>query len=439
MSDIKKEICIFWFRRDLRLEDNTALFMALKSGYKVLPVFILDKNILSQFDNNQNAQVEFIYQQLLSLKAQLTDLNSSIIVSYSTPIEFFEQITSKYSIKAVYVNEDYELYARKRDSEIEKILNTKNISFYSYKDQVIFSKNDIIKDDGTPYTVFTPYSKKWKNCFKFEFVIPYNCKAYFNNFFHFKESFFPSFSDLGYVSRGIVFPNNEIDDLLIKNYNTYRDYPAFKGTSRLGVHLRFGTISIRKLVSKAYQLNDVFLNELIWREFYFAITWHFPHICNNNSFKIKYDEIKWQNDEINFNAWCEGKTGYPFVDAGMRELNTTGFMHNRARMITASFLVKHLLIDWRWGETYFANKLLDFDFSANNGGWQWAAGSGCDAAPYFRIFNPRLQTLKFDKEEKYIRKWIPEIDSNLYPKPIVEHNFARKRAIEIYKKALSDI
>lgn len=438
MFDTKREICIFWFRRDLRLEDNAALFRALTSGYQVLPIFIFDKNILNQFEKGKNAQVEFIHKQLISLKTKLQRLNSSIIVTHSTPCEFFKQITDNYSVKAVYANEDYELLARKRDTEIERLLNAKEIQFHTCKDQVIFSKDDILKDDGAPYTVFTPYSRKWNSCFKPEHIIPYNCEVYFNNFVHFEYPDCPSLSELGYESSRITFPSSEINEQLIQNYNIYRDYPALEATSRLSIHLRFGTISIRKLVSKAYKLSDIFLNELIWREFYFAITWHFPHIADGYSFKRKYDDIAWRNNEDDFKAWCEGKTGYPFVDAGMRQLNATGFMHNRARMITASFLAKHLLIDWRWGEHYFANKLLDFDFSANNGGWQWAAGSGCDAAPYFRIFNPELQALKFDKERKYIQKWVPEINTNEYPKPIVDHEFARNRALEVYQKALKD-
>ena len=423
----------------MRLEDNAGLFKALTSGYEVLPIFIFDKNILRQFENKQNAQIEFIHQQLLALKVKLVGLNSSLIVVHSTPTEFFDQITEKYLVKAVYTNEDYELSACERDSEVEIRLNAKGIPFQTHKDQVIFSKNDILKNDETPYTVFSPYSKKWKSCFTSESVTPYDCKAHFNNLVSFESSNFPTLFDLGYESARITFPCSEGDDYLIQNYNIYRDYPGLEGTSRLGIHLRFGTISIRELVSKASKFNDIFLNELIWREFYFSITWHFPQICRSYSFKRKYDDIVWRNDENDFKAWCEGKTGYPFVDAGMRQLNATGFMHNRARMIAASFLIKHLLIDWRWGEFYFANRLLDFDFSANNGGWQWAAGSGCDAAPYFRIFNPELQATKFDKDKKYIRKWIPEINTDRYPKPIIEHNFARKRSIEVYQKALKNI
>lgn len=432
--NMNKELCIFWFRRDLRLEDNVALYYALTSGYPVLPIFVFDTNILRRFGYKQNGQVEFIFEQLSILKTELESYKSSLFVGHGTPVEIFEELLSRYEIKSVYANEDYELYSRERDVVIEN--KNKGIPLKLYKDQVIFGKNDILKEDGTPYSIFTPYSKKWKSSFNPQFLQPYNCTIHFRNFVRFEYPYFPKLSDLGYQSRGIVFPENTIDDTLILNYALHRNYPAIQGTSRLGVHLRFGTISIRMLVKKAYDLSDAFLNELIWREFYFAITWHYPYVNQGFSFKKKYDTIEWRNNETEFEAWCTGQTGYPFVDAGMRELNTTGFMHNRVRMIAASFLVKHLLIDWRWGEAYFANRLLDFDFSANNGGWQWAAGSGCDAAPYFRIFNPQLQSLKFDKDGTYIRKWVPEKDTSNYPIPIVEHNLAKKRSIDVYQQAL---
>lgn len=430
-------IVIFWFRRDLRLDDNAGLFHALNSGYRVLPVFIFDTEILKQFEAPQNAQVEFIHQQLLILRKELNTHGSSIEIGHSTPEAFFEKLCQKYSIKAVYTNEDYELSARKRDTHIESLLHKKGIDFVSFKDQVIFSKDDIVKDDGTPYTVFTPYSKRWKQNLCLQHIEPFDNKNLFSHFYQFTSDYIPSLSDLGFPEKtGISFPAAEINNEIISNYSQRRDYPSVEGTSRIGIHLRFGTTSIRKLVAKAQKLNETFLNELIWREFYHAITWHFPHICEGKAFKPQYDNIAWRNNESEFKAWCEGKTGYPIVDAGMRQLNETGFMHNRVRMITASFLIKHLLIDWRWGEAYFANKLLDFDFAANNGGWQWAASSGCDAVPYFRIFNPQLQTEKFDKHLDYIKKWIPEFDLINYIRPIVNHEFARKRVLQVYDAAL---
>ncbi|MBD8349483.1 cryptochrome/photolyase family protein [Dysgonomonas sp. HGC4] len=430
-------IVIFWFRRDLRLDDNTGLYHALKSQYPVLPIFIFDTDILKQFETPENAQVEFIHQQLQILQKELRGYGSSIEIDHSTPEVFFDNLCKQYTIKAVYINEDYELSARRRDTDIENFLRKKDIDFLSFKDQVIFSKEDILKDDGTPYTVFTPYSKRWKQHIQPVHLQSFDNRDFFSNFYKFENDNIPSLSDLGFTQRrGLIFPPIEVSDHLIKNYNQQRDYPSIEGTSRLGIHLRFGTISIRKLIAKAQSINDTFLNELIWREFYHAITWHFPHICKGQAFKPQYDEIVWRNNETEFTAWCEGKTGYPIVDAGMRQLNETGFMHNRIRMITASFLIKHLLIDWRWGEAYFANKLLDFDFAANNGGWQWAASSGCDAVPYFRIFNPQLQTEKFDKHLEYIKRWIPDFDPLNYIPPIVNHEFARKRALDVYSNAL---
>lgn len=432
----KEEISVCWFRRDLRLDDNAALFHALSGNYKVLPVFVFDKQILAMFEKPQNAQVEFIHKTILELNAQLQKLKSSILVAHSTPIEFFNDISNRYTIKTVYANEDYELSSIQRDNAVKQLLNEKGIEFHTYKDHVILAKDELLKDDGFPYTVFTPYSKKWKQKFSDSHTQPFNCNRFASNYLKVTNEAIPTLSNLGYGSRGIEFPPSDVTDDLITNYAANRDYPAMRGTSRLGIHLRFGTISIRQLVRRAITLNDTFLNELIWRDFYHSITYHFPRVCQGQSFKAKYDNIVWQNNEVLFAQWCDGQTGYPFVDVGMRELNATGFMHNRVRMIVASFLVKHLLIDWRWGEAYFANKLLDFDFAANNGGWQWAAGCGCDAAPYFRVFNPSLQADKFDKQLEYIRKWIPEIGTDSYCKPIVEHDFARKRAIETYKRYL---
>lgn len=432
-------IAVFCFRRDLRLNDNTGLYHALKSPYPVLPVFIFDPDILNQFEKPENGQVQFIHNQLQKLNRKVRQYGSSIIIDFCKPILFFEKLSKEYNIKAVYTNEDYELSARRRDSEIEKYLISKGIEFHYYKDQVIFGKDDILKDNGTPYTVFTPYSKRWKQKLSSIYLESLSVERLLTNLYKLEKDYIPQLSDLGFKSRNIIIASDIINDATIIQYSKLRDYPAIEGTSHLGIHLRFGTISIRQLVSKAQMLNDTFLNELIWRDFYHSITYHFPHIGEGKAFRPEYDNIVWRNNEAEFEAWCNGKTGYPLVDAGMRELNETGFMHNRVRMITASFLTKHLLIDWRWGEAYFANKLLDFDFAANNGGWQWAAGSGCDAVPYFRIFNPLLQAEKFDKDRVYIKKWLPEYNSSSYHNPIVDHQFARQRAIETYRTALKSL
>lgn len=433
---IKEKIAIFWHRRDLRLEDNAGLYHALKSGYKVLPIFIFDQNILDKLEDKKDRRVEFIHQALTEIQDKLTALGSTIIVKYGNPNKIWQEILENFDIAEVYTNHDYEKYAIERDNEVRKMLNAKGIAFYTFKDQTIFEKNEVLSGAGTPYTVFTPYSRKWKDTLNDFYAKSYPNEVYFQNFLRHEKIEILSLADIGFEAIGEAFPKKEIREELIKKYDELRDIPSILGTSRLSVHLRFGTVSIRKLVQKALKLNGKWLNELIWRDFYMNILHHFPHISDGKSFRLVYDNIVWRNNETEFEKWCEGKTGYPIVDAGMRELNATGFMHNRVRMITASFLIKHLLIDWRWGEAYFAQKLLDFDFSANNGGWQWASSSGCDAAPYFRIFNPTSQTQKFDPELRYIKKWIPELNSFEYPKPIVEHTFARERVLKVYKEAL---
>jgi deoxyribodipyrimidine photo-lyase len=427
---------VMWFRRDLRLYDNAALFYALKSGKPVLPVFIFDTQILNQLEDKSDRRVSFIYDALCKMQSQLASIGSTMEVINDSPINAFKYLLTKYTIEQVYTSEDYEGYAIERDTNIEQLLSNRGIAFHKYKDQVIFHKSDVLKDDGKPYTVYTPYSKKWKATLTDSDIKTFNCEPYFSSFLKQAVLPFPDLKSIGFKHCKEDLPSGEINQDLIRKYSDQRDIPGINGTSKLGVHLRFGTVSIRQIVGIAKQLNDTFLNELIWREFYQMIVFHFPYINKGLSFKQEYDKIVWVNNEADFKAWCMGKTGYPIVDAGMRELNATGFMHNRVRMITASFLVKHLLIDWRWGESYFASKLMDYDFAANNGGWQWAAGSGCDAAPYFRVFNPTLQTQKFDPELKYIRKWVPELDSLTYPAPIVDHTTARLRALATYKKAL---
>lgn len=432
---MKPIVNIFWFRRDLRLYDNAGLYHALRSDNPVLPIFIFDRNILDELEDKTDRRVEFIHLALQEIQQQLVKLGSSLDVRYGKPVDIYKELLKEYDVKTIFTNHDYEPYARERDSSIEKLLKENNSGFCTFKDQVILEKDEVLKDDGKPYTVFTPYSRKWKAVLTDFHLKPYPNKKYFKNFYKQTERKIPALKEMGFESTGLSFPEKEWKGQVIRNYKEQRDIPSVQGTSRLSVHLRFGTISIRTLAAEAGALNETFLNELIWRDFYHMILWHFPKVVGH-AFKPEYDKIRWRNNEKEFKAWCDGKTGYPIVDAGMRELNATGFMHNRVRMIVASFLTKHLLIDWRWGEAYFAKKLLDFDLAANNGGWQWAAGSGCDAAPYFRVFNPYLQTKKFDPELKYVRKWVPEFEELTYPQPIVEHEIARKRCLETYAAAL---
>lgn len=432
-----QQVSIMWFRRDLRISDNAALYHALRSGFPVVPIFIFDRNILDKLEDKNDRRVEFIHGALQGIQNELKALGSSLDVRYGFPDKIWPQLLTDYNISEVYTNHDYEPYAKERDERIGKFLSERGVILKSFKDQVIFEKDEVTKDDGKPYTVFTPYSRKWKAKLTSFYLKAYPTERYHDNFFKQPAREIPSLEMMCFSGIGQPFPERMIKAELVKKYKEQRDLPAVAGTSRLGVHLRFGTLSIRKLAQYARPLSEGFLNELIWRDFYHMILWHFPHVGKGEAFKKNYDRIVWRNNEEEFHAWCEGKTGYPIVDAGMRELNATGFMHNRVRMITASFLIKHLLIDWRWGEAYFAQKLLDFDLAANNGGWQWAASSGCDAAPYFRVFNPALQTQKFDPKFEYIRKWVPEFESlTEYPKPIVEHNFARGRVLETYKSAL---
>ena len=437
---MKNSVNIFWFRRDLRLHDNAGLFHALSGNLPVLPIFIFDPNILDLLENKKDPRVEFIYRSLEMIQKQLLQFKSILDVYHGRPLEVFTSLCDNYAIDKVFANEDYEPYARDRDDEIESLLKKRGTAFHSYKDQVLFSKNEVLKDDGSPYTVFTPYSNKWKTFFNqpdSTALKPFPSESLFENLFQQDEKNFPGTDEIGFSFMAHKFPSKVPDPDLIRKYAALRDYPGLDATSHLGIHLRFGTISIRQLAAEAVRLSNVFLNELIWRDFYHMILWHFPDVGRGHAFKPAYEKIPWRNDEKEFQLWCEGRTGYPLVDAAMHQLNETGFMHNRMRMLTASFLSKHLLIDWRWGEAYFAEKLLDYDLASNNGGWQWAAGCGCDAAPYFRIFNPYIQQKKFDPEESYIKKWLPEFYKPGYPEPIVEHAFARDRAIAVYKKALT--
>lgn len=433
---IHQKLIIFWFRRDLRLDDNAGLYHALKNGAPVLPLFIFDRNILDQLEDKADRRVEFIHAALEEIQTELQESGSTLEVRDGLPVDVFRQLLTEYEVAAVYTNNDYEPDATERDKAVAALLEGKGVPLFSYKDQVIFEKNEVLKDDGKPYTIFTPYSRKWKALLKEFYLSSYPVKKYRDNFWQQDPKAIPSLAALGFSKTGGPFPGASMKTELLKTYQERRDYPGTPGTSRMGVHLRFGTVSIRALARLAAGTSDTYLNELIWRDFYQMILWHFPAVGKGRSFKPAYDHIRWRNNESEFEKWCAGQTGYPIVDAGMRELNATGFMHNRVRMIVASFLAKHLLIDWRWGEAYFAGKLLDFDLAANNGGWQWAAGSGCDAVPYFRIFNPALQTIKFDPGLQYIRRWVPELDEMHYPPPIVDHKMARKRALEVYGNAV---
>lgn len=434
----KKEISIFWFRRDLRLEDNVGLYNCLQQNIPVLPLFIFDKNILDKLEDKTDKRLSFIHKALSEIDETLKAIGSGLKTLYDNPIAAFEQLAKEYNIKSVFFNHDYEPYAIKRDKELLDLLALSGTSFLSFKDQVIFEKDEVMAGGGQAYTVFTPYSKKWKSQLNNDLLNPKDSSPYFGNFLKWEGNGLVSLSDMGFNETENQFPSPEVKEELIRDYAEKRNFPFLPATSKLSVHLRFGTISIRKLVQLALKNSETWLNELIWREFYMNILYHFPRVGQGKAFKPAYDLIPWRQDPEAFQKWCDGKTGYPIVDAGMRELNETGFMHNRVRMIVASFLVKHLLIDWRLGEAYFAKKLLDYDLSANNGGWQWAAGSGCDAAPYFRVFNPTLQTEKFDKEMKYIKKWVPEYNSLTYMQnQIVNHEFARKRVLDVYKTALA--
>lgn len=433
---MKAPVNICWFRRDLRLHDQAALFHALSSGKPVLPLFIFDPLILDKLEDRNDARVHFIHSALKQMQAELAAAGSSLEVYHGTPLEVFKQLLGKYEVDTVFTNRDYEPYARERDQAVAGLLKDGGASLCTFKDQVIFEMSDVMKDDGKPYTVFTPYSKKWKALLQEKDLASYPTRKLFHRFYQQELQPIPSIESLGFEPSAILFPSNAWEDEIIAHYKENRDFPSRKGTSRLSVHLRFGMVSIRQLVAATKGLSETYLNELIWREFYSMILWHFPQVGQGRSFKPAYDAIEWRRDEGEYEKWCRGLTGYPIVDAGMRELNATGFMHNRVRMIVASFLCKHLLLDWRLGEAWFARKLLDFDLASNNGGWQWAAGSGCDAAPYFRIFNPYLQTLKFDPQSEYIRKWVPEYAESNYPLPVIEHGKARQRCLDVYSTAL---
>ncbi len=436
MNQKKPLVTLFWFRRDLRLDDNAGLYHALKNHLQVQPLFIFDKDILNQLSST-DARVLFIHQTLEKIKEDLQKKGSDLIVRYGEVEEIFEQLFTEFHVDAVYANHDYEPKAIKRDEKISELCQSKNIQFLTYKDQCIFEKKEILSDQQKNYTVYTPYKKKWLSL-----VNEFYLKSYPNDLYeaHYRKvstkTAMMSLKEMKFENFDFEFPETDLKTAMLKKYSEQRDFPSLeKATSRLGLHLRFGTVSPRELAREGLKHSDVWLSELIWRDFFMQILWHYPHV-ETSSFRPQYEKVAWRKDKAEFDKWCEGQTGYPLVDAGMRELNQTGHMHNRVRMVVASFLTKHLLMHWLQGERYFAEKLLDYDLSANNGNWQWSAGTGCDAAPYFRIFNPASQIERFDPEFKYVKKWVPEFGTSEYVKPMVDHSFARERALTEFKKAL---
>ncbi len=440
MTQNTSEITLFWFRRDLRLSDNAGLYQALKNNKNVLPLFIFDQNILKLLPKN-DLRVQFIHKVLTKIQIELKLKNTDLLCEYGTPVDIFKKLSEKYKIKEVYANHDYEPNAIERDLKVKKLLEKKGIDFKTFKDQTIFEKNEIQTDMGKPYTVYTPYKKKWLASLSPYYLKAYPVDLYEGHYLNTKtrtqsEFVMPTLKDMGFEKNDFIYPEELVSQKVLKKYAETRDYPFLdQGTSRLGLHLRFGTVSVRELAKEAKKHSDVWLSELIWRDFFMQILWNFPHV-EKASFRPQYEKIKWRNEPEEINRWKTGQTGYPLVDAGMRELNATGHMHNRVRMVVASFLTKHLLHHWLVGERYFAEKLLDYDLSANNGNWQWSAGTGCDAAPYFRVFNPEAQIEKFDPDYIYTKKWVPEFQTTKYIKPIVEHTFARQRALTEFKKGL---
>ncbi|MBL7953665.1 MAG: deoxyribodipyrimidine photo-lyase [Flavobacteriales bacterium] len=432
----KPRIAIHWFRRDLRLNDNHGLYRALNEHGDVLPLFIFDTHILDELTTKKDRRVDFIHRTLEGLQRDLVKVGGTIRVEHGAPQEVWKRLLEEFEITGVTVNHDHEPYALQRDAQVGQLLADRGVPFRTFKDISIFERGEILKDDGKPYTVFTPYARKWLALFEPSMEVAFPSESNLSKLWKTSAKPLPSLAEIGFEPTDLVVPPLELKDGLLAGYKETRNLPAVNGTSKLSTHLRFGTVSVRELVRRSRVKSPTYLNELIWREFFMQILWHFPH--PERAFKPAYDNIPWRADEAGFNAWCQGRTGYPLVDAGMRELNATGLMHNRVRMVVASFLTKHLLIDWRWGEAYFAQQLLDFELSSNNGGWQWASGSGCDAAPYFRVFNPTLQMERFDPQLNYVKFWVPEYGSANYAKPLVVHEVARKRAIETYKLGLGE-
>ncbi|MDG1675555.1 MAG: deoxyribodipyrimidine photo-lyase, partial [Flavobacteriales bacterium] len=424
------------FRRDLRWHDNRSLHAALTSGLPVVPLFVFDANILNSLDDRDDARVTFLHQTVSLMAQEAQSRGSGLLVAQGTPSEIMKCLLETGHLRAVYANEDYEPYADERDGEVSLLLGGNDVAFHTFTDHVVQAPGEVVKPDGNPYTVFTPFSKRWHANLKEEHLRAAPSEGHLDQLLQWSAPNLPTFKDLGFEPSDIAFPDAQVDLQVVRNYAETRDIPSVRGTSRISVHLRFGTLSIREAAKLGFKHSDKWLTELIWRDFYQAIMRAFPHSMIQ-AFKPQYDRVPWRHDDAHFEAWKNGKTGYPLVDAGMRELLATGFMHNRVRMVVASFLCKHLLLDWRLGERHFAKHLLDFELASNVGGWQWAAGSGCDAAPYFRVFNPTSQLEKFDPDCAYVKTWVPEWGTSHYPAPIVEHKMARQRAIDTYKAALT--
>jgi len=470
---------LVWFRRDLRDYDHAALYHALKSSNQVFCVFVFDTAILDKLSDTQDRRVEFIWESVKELKAALQAKGSDLIVLHGKTAAEIPALACSLEVQAVYTNHDYEPEAIARDANVAATLKDRQIDFHHFKDQVIFEKDEVLSMSKKPYSVFTPYKNMWLKTVNDFYLKPYPVDSYLQHLAKPEGKHaiadIPSLESLGFASTnlselrlptGMSGGAQLFADFVqrINRYKEARDFPSIKGVSYLSVHLRFGTISIRHLARAAWQTGgagaETWLSELIWRDFYFQILHHQPRVASGHAFKAEFESLPFPNSHELFKAWCDGKTGYPLVDAAMRQLNSTGFMHNRLRMVAASFLVKDLLVDWRWGERYFAEKLIDFDFSANNGGWQWAASTGCDAQPWFRIFNPVTQSERFDANGRFIRKYVTELtncsDKEIhapwlmpaqrqtaintvigrdYPQPIVDHAAQRERALSLYKAA----
>ena len=430
------EETLFWFRRDLRLEDNHGLYQAALRGRRVRPLFIFDTDILDKLPR-ADARVEFILRAVEKLHHDLRALGGGLTVEIGRPIEVIARLIAQHKISEVITNEDYEPYATERDRKIRAQLTAAGVGFTAFKDHVIFGPGDILKDDGTPYRVYGAYARRWRERFTADMPKPYRSGSALLKVGATRGAGPPTLARLGFTPAGIEFPDPRPSKKIIAEYADTRNLMGVDGTSRMGVHLRFGTISVRKLARISID-SSVYFGELIWREFFMQVLAHNPR-TTRESYDLRFERVRWRSSRADFKRWCEGRTGYPVVDAGMRELNQTGFMHNRARMITGSFLCKHLLLDWRWGERYFALKLLDYDQSSNVGNWQWVAGCGCDPAPYFRVFNPTLQAKRFDPTGLYAGRWIPELEDGSYTDPMVPHEFARRRALGTFSAAVKGV
>ncbi len=429
MHSGRDPLVIVCFRRDLRLSDNTALNAALESGLPVLPVYIFDETTLRTLPPD-DGRLNFIYALLAGMDRDLKKQGSSLRVCRGRSEAVWEKLLREYPCNAVYMNRDYDPGAVDTEDALGQRLRKRNIAFHTFRDRVIVEGDEVVKRDGMPYTVFTPYKRAWLE--KFRETDPETGNGGTGRFYRCAFPF-PGREELGIRASGVRVRDYTLEHL--DRYARDRDIPAADAGSYLGPHLRFGSVSIRRIVRSLNTKHEVFLSELIWREFFMQILLHYPRVLHAN-FREKYNGIAWRNNDNEFERWCKGETGYPLVDAGMRQLNRTGYMHNRVRMVAASFLCKDLLTDWRRGEEYFSRKLLDYEPASNNGNWQWAAGTGCDAAPFFRIFNPVTQQKRFDKALRYVRTWIPGYEEGRYLNPVVEHRAARERALSAYKAGM---